>query len=120
MNAAFARAILLKVGFKPEALKRAQGFFIYAALAGHTFTGDILPAEIATDNTTAGCAVGALRTQKLIEFVGRVKSPSRSRNGAWTNVWQLAPGRRAAAQLWLERNGFPAIETRAVQQTLAI
>ncbi len=101
------RGILLKVAFKPEPLRRAQAALLYVGLAGDEFTADCLPGEIATDNTTAGCAVGALATLRLIERTGRCKSPAPSRHSAWVNVWRLPAGRAETARTWLQRHGFP-------------
>lgn len=108
VNADFFRAVILKVAFKPEPLRRAQAALLYAALSGETFTADVLPGEICDDNTTAGCAVGALATAKLLERVDRVKSPAKSRHGAWVNRWRLAEGKRETAKTWLTKNGFDA------------
>lgn len=108
LNPDLLRAIVLKVSFKPEALRRAQAALLYVALTGQEFTADVLPGEIVGQDTTlAGCAVGALATMKLIERVGRVKSPAKSRNGCYVNVWRLAAGRLEVVQTWLERQGFP-------------
>jgi len=115
MNADFFRGVCLKVAFKPEALRRAQAALIYTALAGETFTADVLPGEIVGEDTTlAGCAVGSLATMRLLERVDRVKSPSKSRNGAWVNRWRLAVGRVETARTWLRRHGFPLEEMQAI------
>jgi hypothetical protein len=113
MNPDFFRAVILKVAFKEEPLRRAQAALLYAALTGETFTADILPGEIVGDDVTlAGCAVGALATMRLLERVDRVKSPAKSRNGAWVNTWRLAHGKRNTALTWLRRNEFPVEETQ--------
>jgi len=107
MSADFFRGVLLKVAFKPEPLRRAQAALLYVALEGKTFTADVLPGEITGGDTTlAGCAVGSLATMRLIERVERVKSPAKSRNGAWVNVWRLASGRVETVKTWLGRQGF--------------
>lgn len=107
----FLRAIILKTAFKPEPLRRAQAALLYVALEGETFTADLLPGEIVGDDTKlAGCAVGSLATMDLIQRVDRVKSPAKSRNGAWVNRWRLAEGRMATAKTWLTRHGFPIDE----------
>jgi hypothetical protein len=111
MNEDFLRAVLLKVAFKPEPLKRAQAALIYVALRGLPFTADVLPKEITGDDTKlAGCATGSLATMGLIQSVGRVKSPAESRNGAWVNQWALCGDKRATAKIWLSRNGFDVNE----------
>lgn len=106
---AFLSAIVLKVAFHPEVVRRAQAAIIYAALAGGAFTADeVLPKDIVGDDTTiSGIAVGSLCSMKLLMRVGRCKSPAESRNGAWTNKWMLAYGRGATARTWLTRNNFP-------------
>ena len=114
LSPAFFRGALLKVGFKPEPLRRAQAFLLYVALElpPHEFTADVLPKEIhgegEEDPTLAGIAVGSLATMGLIERCGRCKSPSPARNGAWVNIWRLATCKRSAVCTWLERNGFQA------------
>lgn len=111
INPDLLRAIVLKVSFKPEALRRAQAALLYVALSGNEFTADCLPGEIVGEDTTlAGCAVGSLATMKLIERCGRCKSPSPTRNGAWVNIWKLASFKKATAETWLKRNGFPIKE----------
>lgn len=107
MNPELLRAIILKVAFKPEPLRRAQAALLYVALEGSCFTADVLPSEIVGDDTRlAGCATGALATLGLIDRVDRVKSPSKSRNGAWVNRWRLSDAKREAAMTWLSRQGF--------------
>jgi hypothetical protein len=109
MNSDFLRAVILKVSFKPEPLRRAQAALLYVALAGDDFTADCLPGEITGEDTTlAGCAVGSLATMRLIERIDRVKSPSKSRNGAWVTRWRLAAGRAETVRTWLKRHGFEA------------
>ena len=119
-NPDLLRAIVLKVSFKPEALRRAQAALLYVALAGVEFTADCLPAEVVGEDTTlAGCAVGSLATMRLIARTGRCKSPAKSRNGAWVNVWALAAFKRATVLTWLKRNGFPEPDAApAVQQEM--
>jgi len=113
MTANFLRAVLLKVAFKPEPLRRAQAALLYVALSGETFTADVLPGEISGDDTTlAGCAVGSLATMRLLARQGRVKSPAKSRNGAWVNLWSMADGKRETVKTWLKRNGFQVEEQR--------
>lgn len=119
MNESFFRAVVLKVAFKPEPLRRAQAALLYCALSGATFTADVLPAEVTGEDTTlAGCAVGSLATMKFIERVGRIKSPAPSRNGAWVNQWRLAEGKRETVKTWLSRNGFDPNEVQERQAEL--
>lgn len=107
MNADFLRAIILKVAFKPEPLRRAQAALLYVALEGQDFTADVLPGEIVGDDTKlAGCATGALASMKLIRCVGRVRSPSPTRNGAKVNQWRIEESKRSTIKTWLLRNGF--------------
>jgi len=117
MNEDLAHAVMLKVAFKPEPLRRAQAALLYVALSGVEFTADVLPGEIVGGDTRlAGCATGALATMGLIERTGRVKSPSKTRNGAWVNQWRLATGKSAAVKTWLARHGFDRhIGTRVSQ-----
>jgi hypothetical protein len=107
----FIRAILLKIAFHPEKIRRAQAFLIYTALRGRTFTADCLPSEIVDDNTTSGCAVKTLAINHvglgLLHFEGWVTSPAKSRHGAPVKSWRLADGQRETALTWLKRNGFP-------------
>ena len=107
MNDSFLRAVILKVAFNPEPLRKVQAALLYVALTGETFTADILPGELINGDTRlAGCATGALATMRLIERVGRVKSPAKSRNGCWVNSWRIASGRIETVKVWLKRNGF--------------
>lgn len=120
MNAQLLRAIILKVAFKPEPLRRAQAALLYVALEGDTFTADVLPGEIVVgDIYLSGCAVASLATMKLIERVGRVPSPSPTRKAAWVNQWRLGTGKRETAKTWLERNGFDATLAFEPQRELA-
>lgn len=109
LDASFLRAVVLKVAYHPEIVRRTQAAIIYAALAGNAFTADeVLPKEITGDDVTvSGIAVGSLCSMKLLMRVGRCKSPAESRNGAWVNRWVLAYGKSGAAKTWLARNGFP-------------
>ena len=107
MNADFARAIILKVAFKPEPLRRAQAALLYIALSGEAFTADVLPKEIVGDDPKLpGCAVGTLATMELIQSIAIVNSPSKSRHGGLVRRWRLAPDKRTTALTWLKRNGF--------------
>ena len=64
-------------------------------------------------STTAGCAVRLLAGGKvglcILELVAHVPSPAKSRRGSTVKKWRLAPGKRALAIAWLERNGFERI-----------
>lgn len=122
MNADLLRAIILKVAFKPEPLRRAQACLLYVALTGETFSADCIPGEIRGEDTKlSGCAVASLATMGLIARVGRQASPAKSRNGAWVNTWQLAAGKRKAARTWLTRNGFDAtLETKEPNQRMLL
>ncbi len=112
-NANLARAILLKVSFRPQAMFKTQAFLIYTALAGQEFTADIIPKELrlkpdgTTDCTTQGAAVSMLRTAGLLEMTGRITSPAATRNGAEVKRWRLAQGKRKLALAWLEAQGYP-------------
>lgn len=109
MNADFLRAVILKVAFKPEPLRRAQAALIYVGLTGEQFTADVLPQEVIQGDTRlAGCATGSLATIGILERSGRCKSPAKSRNGAWVNVWRLPVSKYKTAKTWLARNGFDA------------
>jgi hypothetical protein len=114
MNEDFIRGILHKIGFKPQKMKRAQAFLLYAALTGETFTADCLPDEMRTDNTTAGCAVRALEILGLIECCGRRRSTAKSRHGAEVRMWRLVEEKRSTARAWLEKNQFPFEQTDSV------
>lgn len=109
MDVSLLRAMVLKVAFHPEPLRRCQAMIVYAALTGTEFTADqCLPKEVTGDDTKiSGIAFGSLATMKLITWVGRKKAGSASRNGAFTNIWTLAEGKRSTALTWLDRNGFP-------------
>jgi len=110
INESFWQGILLKLSFKPEKVRRTQAALIYVALTGETFTADTVPKEIRDDNTTSGCAVKTLAGGRnglgLLEFVGWVTSPAKSRHGAPVKSWRLAQGKRELALTWLKRNGF--------------
>jgi len=118
----FLRACLLKVAFHPEQLRRCQAMIMYAALEGGEFTADeCLPGEATTkdggeqDPKIAGIAFGSLASMKIITWVDRKKAERASRNGAYTNVWMLAEGKRETALTWLDRNGFPRPEARQAE-----
>ena len=113
LDPSFVRSIILKVAFHPEALRRCQAAVIYAALRSTEFTADeVLVGDLTTGDTKiSGICIGALASIKLLERAGRCKSPSPTRNGAWVNVWRLAPGKYETAKTWLVRNGFPPPES---------
>ena len=124
INHQFWHGILLKLSFKPEKVKRTQAALIYLALTGKDFTADEVPKTIADDNTTAGCAVRTLAGGRcglgLLQCVGRIPSPSKARHGAEVKQWRLAPGKRALALTWLERNGFDTpTDEYALEQELS-
>ncbi|MEK7781963.1 MAG: hypothetical protein AAB370_10735 [Verrucomicrobiota bacterium] len=109
MNPDFARAIVLKVAFKPEPLRRAQAALLYVAMTGQSFTADCLPGEIvAGDTKLPGLAVGTLARIGLIQSLGFTRSPSLTRHGSWVQRWRLADGKDSTAKTWLKRNGFDA------------
>lgn len=120
IDESFLRACVLKAAFHPERLRRCQAMIVYAALTGGTFTADeCLPGEVTGDDTKiAGIAFGALSSLKLLTWCGRQKSKSLSRNGAWTNVWALAPAKREIALTWLDRNNFARPEARQSEFSL--
>ena len=60
INPALMRAILLKIAFKPELMKRTEAAVLYVALAGQTFTADVIPGELREDNTTPGAVISLL------------------------------------------------------------
>ncbi len=113
LNEKFARAILLKISFRPGAMFKSQAFLIYAALAGQYFTADVIPLELrkkedgTTDCTTQGAAVSMLQRIGLITCIGRVTSPAASRNGSEVKKWRLADGKRSAALAWLDAQNYP-------------
>lgn len=114
LDVSFLRATLLKVAFHPDLLRRCQALILYAALTESAFTADeCLPKDVTGDDTKiSGIAFGSLASMKLIAWVDRRKAGSASRNGAFTNVWGLADGKRATALTWLDRNKFPRPEPR--------
>lgn len=121
----FLRAWVLKTAFHPDRLRRCQAMIVYAALTGSTFTADeCLPGEVTRneagqdDTKIAGIAFGSLASMKLITWVDRQKAKSASRNGAWTNVWSLAVGKRETALTWLDRNGFPRPDARQTEMAI--
>ncbi len=123
----FARAIILKVSFHPEPLRRAQAAIIYKALEATEFTADeVLVGELTNGDTKiSGICVGSLASMGLIERAisgdnpqGRCKSPSPTRNGAWVNIWRLAPGKYETAKTFLVRNKFPLPEARQLRMAL--
>lgn len=114
LDPSFLRAIVLKVAFHPEPLRRAQAAIIYAALEAVSFTADeVLCGELTNGDTKiSGICVGSLASMGLLERVGRCKSPAPSRNGAWVNVWRLAAGKLETAKTFLTRNQFPLPPSR--------
>ncbi len=112
----FLRGILLKVAFKPEPLRKAQAMLLYVALTGEEFTGDVITRDVSGEDIhLSGCAVATLSKLHLIQYVRRMKSPSKSRNGAFTNVWRLGDGKANLAKEWLKRNSFPVEEPKMKQ-----
>lgn len=119
MNADFLRAVVLKVAFKPEPIKRAQAALLYVAMSNVSFTGDVLPGEIVGgDVTLPGLAVGTLSRLGLIQSIGFTRSPSATRHGSWVQRWRLADGKRTTAVTWLTLNGFEATVPREAQGEL--
>lgn len=120
IDESFLRACVLKAAFHPDRLRRCQAMIVYAALTGGTFTADeCLPGEVTGDDTkVSGISFGSLSSLKLLTWCGRQKSKSLSRNGAWTNVWMMAPGKRETALTWLDRNGFARPEARQSEMAL--
>jgi len=109
MNADFQRAVVLKTAFKPEPIRRAQAALLYVALAGQSFTADVLPGEIVGDDISLpGLAVGTLARIGLIQSLGFTRSPSKTRHGSWVQRWRLGDGKESTARTWLKRNGFDA------------
>jgi hypothetical protein len=106
LDPSFARAIVLKVAFHPEPLRRCQAAILYRALQGTEFTADeVLVGELIGDDTKiSGISVGALVGLGLIQCVGRRKAASPSRNGCKTNVWVIS--KPSTALTWLSRNNF--------------
>lgn len=121
MNASLLRALVLKVAFHPEPLRRCQAAMVYRALHGGDFTADeVLCGELVGDDTKiAGVTVASLASVGLLCRTGRCKSPSLSRNAAWVNRWGLADGKRQTALTWLARNRFPQPEPTQTEMALA-
>lgn len=109
MNAQLLNAILQKIAFKGPEMQRYQAACILTALEYHPryFGADDVPLPFRPESmTTAGCAFALLKSDglKIFERVGRRKSKSKLRNGAWINTYRLT--NRGLALRWLERNGF--------------
>lgn len=117
IDVGFLRATLLKVAFHPDLLRRCQAVILYAALTDAPFTADeCLPKDMTGDDTKiSGIAFGSLASMKLIAWVDRRKAGSASRNGAFTNVWAIAEGKRSTVLTWLDRNGFPRPDARQTE-----
>jgi hypothetical protein len=110
MNPALANAILQKLGFRGESMRRYQAAAIYTAIAQW-------PAEIGADDvpeqfrpqdaTTAGCCWALLKSDgtHLFSRAGRRMSRTESRNSAWINTYRLNSVDLANA--WLAANGWP-------------
>jgi len=109
MDTSLVRAIVLKVAFHGQQLRRCQAALIYGGLHGHAFTADeLLVGELVGDDTKiSGISIASLASIGLLERVGRCRSPAPSRNGAWVNQWRLVAVKRSTALTWLDRNGFP-------------
>lgn len=110
MNPNLLNAILQKVAFKGDEMRRYQAACIYTALALYPqeFGADDVPEPLRPQSmTTAGCAFALLKSDGLQIFAraGRRKSKSKDRNGAWINTYTLPSPRLACA--WLTANGFP-------------
>jgi len=111
MNESFQNAIMVKVMFHPERVRRCQAALLYAGLAGYEFSADeILTSDITEGDTKVqGIAVRLLSVAGMLHCVGRAKAKSKSRHGAGTNVWRLPDHKRSTANTWLERNGFAPV-----------
>lgn len=122
MNPNLANAILQKLGYRADQMRRYQAAAIYTAIA-------LWPAEIAADDipsefrpqdtTTAGCSWALLKSDGLHLFirVGRRASRSEGRNAAWINTYRLASIELANA--WLVANHFAPARPKP-QQELAL
>ena len=117
LDPSLARAIVLKTMFHPQPLRRCQAAIIYAALLGGDFTADeVLCGELTNGDTKiSGLAIASLASARLIQCVGRCKSPAASRNGARVNIWRIAISKYNTALTWLERNGLPNPEPRQLE-----
>lgn len=119
LHAKLVSAILVKVGFKGDEMRRFQAAAIYAALELYPmpFAADDIPSELRPQSmTTSGCCFATLRSNavRVFEPCGRRTSRSDGRNGARINEYTV---RYAEALRWLEANGFDAPKTaRDVKQ----
>ena len=93
---------------KGAEMRRAQAVLLTLAIQHPTCTAADLPGELTNGSKSlAGCASGALIAMKLLECVGRVKSPHKDAKGRKLNVLRIKEGRLNAALSWLARNGMP-------------
>jgi len=113
----FMRAVLLKVAYHPEPLRRCQAAVIYRALEGGEFTADeVLVGELVGDDIhISGLTVGSLASMGLITCVGRRTATSPTRKGCKTNVWACNGAKRSTALTWLARNRFVLPEPRQLE-----
>jgi len=101
----FLRAVCLMVGFKPQAMVRAQAALLLIGLRQVEFTAADLPGEVAGQHIS-GAATGALISQGLLTVIRRARSPNPNAKGRKLDVVRLSSV--ALALTWLRANGIEA------------
>lgn len=119
LNESLANAILQKMGYRADAMRRYQAAAIYVAI-------ELFPVEIGADDvpecfrpqdqTTAGCCWALLKSDgcRLFDRAGRRASTSPGRNAAWINTYRLHSV--ALANAWLTANHFPPAKPTQQQE----
>ena len=122
MNSDLTAAILVKLAFHPDEMRRYQVAAVLTAL--HRYPAEIAADDVPdafrpVDHTTAGCCWALLKSDgvHLFRRAGRRMSKSATRNGAWINTYQLASV--ALAETWLRRHNIEPPPRKTAQLELA-
>ncbi len=104
----FLRSVIIVSSFRGDDLDTCCAALLFIGLRVDTFTGADIPAELTNGSKTlAGCAVGSLVAQELIEATGvRVKSPHPDAKGRKVNEYRIPANRVSTARSWLHSRGY--------------
>jgi hypothetical protein len=113
LEPSFLQAAMLVNAFKGDRMKAAQAAMIYRALTHPEVVATDIPETITEgDAHISGCASGALVSIKLLEAVGRVKSPDPAAKGRKLNIYRIPHDRIGAARAWLRANNLPEAQAQ--------